>query len=521
MKKKLLFQIGALIAVFLIVVLVVLGTLIYVGSTSLFLNAKNEMIDRDLVRIRDSLLETPALSSMLDYWRDQPQTVKEDYSDEEIRECVSIVETLGRNMNDEDFAGFSDVVREGFAKDQYRYFSNQINYEKQRLDYNNIYCIDISTQNSGFVYCIGEDDSTKVNPTLGQHMDVDPSSHPAIRRILSGIYNPTEYEVYDNPNGGLLYIGYLPVEINGTIRFVICVEYDWSSFHKTLTENAILMILLGMLVMTVLCAALLGFLRKRVITPITEIQRSVRKYMVEKDSAGVIRDMKNVPADNELGLFAKDMSDLTVEIDEYISEIQNSQEALKKLTYEVMDALAKAIDAKDEYTNGHSERVAIYARMIATNLGLSDEDQEKIYNMGLLHDIGKIGIPKSIISKTTKLTDEEFELVQSHPILGYEILEKIHSEPELALAARWHHENYDGTGYPDGKKGDEIPFLVRIIAVADSYDAMTSNRSYRKYLPQDVARAEIEKNIGTQFDPEVAKCMISIIDSDKRYALHE
>ena len=521
MKKKLLFQIGALIAAFLLVVLVVIGTLIYVGSTSLFLNAKNEMIDRDLFRIRDTLLETPALSSVLDYWHEKPQEVIGDYSDEELEELLNVISSLGRAITDDDFAGFSDIVKGAFAKDQYRFFSSLVNLEKQRLDYKSIYCIDISSKNNGFVYCIGNDDNINVNSSLGQSIDVEPSRHPAIRRILSGIYSPTEYEVYDDPNGGLLYIGYLPVDINGTIRFVVCVEYDWSSFHKTLTENAILMILLGMFVLTVLCAALLGFLRKRVITPITEMQRSVRNYMVEKNSAGVIRDMKNVPANNELGLFAKDVSDLTVEIDDYISEIQTSHEALKKLTYEVMDALAKAIDAKDEYTNGHSERVAIYSRMIATDLGLSEEDQEKVYNMGLLHDIGKIGIPKSIISKTTKLTEEEFELVQSHPILGYDILEKIHSEPELAFAARWHHENYDGTGYPDGKKGEEIPFLVRIIAVADSYDAMTSNRSYRKYLPQDVARAEIEKNIGTQFDPGVAKCMLAIIDSDKQYALHE
>ncbi|MBR5088572.1 MAG: HD-GYP domain-containing protein [Ruminiclostridium sp.] len=186
-----------------------------------------------------------------------------------------------------------------------------------------------------------------------------------------------------------------------------------------------------------------------------------------------------------------------------------------------MEALAKAIDAKDEYTNGHSERVAIYSRMIAKKMGLSAEEQKKIYYMGLLHDIGKIGIPGSIINKASKLTEEEFELIRSHPIFGYNILETIQSEPDLAYGARWHHEFYDGSGYPDGKKGDEIPLLVRIIAVADSYDAMTSSRSYRKYLPQEVARGEIEKGIGTQFDPDAAKCMIEIIDSDKHYAFRQ
>ncbi|MBO6231222.1 MAG: HD-GYP domain-containing protein [Ruminiclostridium sp.] len=194
---------------------------------------------------------------------------------------------------------------------------------------------------------------------------------------------------------------------------------------------------------------------------------------------------------------------------------------IRQLTTEVMEALAHTIDAKDKYTNGHSERVAIYSKMIARRLGLPQKDQDKAYYMGLLHDIGKIGIPNEIINKTSKLTDDEFELMQSHPILGYNILKEIKSMPELAQGARWHHEFYNGKGYPDGKRGDELPLLVRIVSVADSYDAMTSNRSYRKYLPQETARAEIEKSSGIQFDPEIAKCMIEIIDLDTTYSLHE
>lgn len=191
------------------------------------------------------------------------------------------------------------------------------------------------------------------------------------------------------------------------------------------------------------------------------------------------------------------------------------------LITQVLEALARSIDAKDKYTNGHSERVAIYSRMIARKLGFSAEEQEDIYYMGLLHDIGKIGVPHDLISKTSGLTDEEYSVMKSHPIVGYDILSEISSMPELAMAARWHHEYFNGKGYPDGIAGDDIPFFVRIIAVADSYDAMASNRSYRQYLPQDVIRAEIEKNSGTQFDPVVAKAMIDIIDADTTYSLHE
>lgn len=194
---------------------------------------------------------------------------------------------------------------------------------------------------------------------------------------------------------------------------------------------------------------------------------------------------------------------------------------VKILSVEVMEALAHTIDAKDEYTKGHSVRVAKYSRMLAEKLGLSPKDCESVYYMALLHDIGKIGVPNSIINSKTKLTDEEFAVIKKHPGLGYDILSEIKSRPDLSTGARWHHERLDGKGYPDKKSGEEIPYFARIIAVADSYDAMTSNRSYRGYLSQEAVRLEIEKNSGTQFDRDVARCMLDVIDEDKEYKLHE
>ncbi len=198
-----------------------------------------------------------------------------------------------------------------------------------------------------------------------------------------------------------------------------------------------------------------------------------------------------------------------------------AKDEVKTLSVEVMEALAHTIDAKDEYTRGHSVRVAKYSRMLAEKLGLSHDECENVYYMALLHDIGKIGVPNEIINSTSKLTNEEYSIIKTHPGVGYSILAEIKSRPDLSIGARWHHERFDGKGYPDGKKGEEIPYLARIIAVADSYDAMTSNRSYRRYMPQDKVRSEIENNAGTQFDPDVAKCMLAIIDQDTDYTLHE
>ena len=203
------------------------------------------------------------------------------------------------------------------------------------------------------------------------------------------------------------------------------------------------------------------------------------------------------------------------------NEANDAKNKVQALSVEVMEALAHTIDAKDKYTNGHSIRVAKYSRMIAEKMALPAEQCENVYYMGLLHDIGKIGVPNEIINKPFRLSDAEYDIIKTHPGIGYDILSEIKSNPELAKGARWHHERYDGRGYPDKISGEDIPIESRIIAVADSYDAMTSNRSYRRYLPQENVRAEIEANIGTQFDPNAAKCMLAIIDEDTEYVLHE
>ena len=202
-------------------------------------------------------------------------------------------------------------------------------------------------------------------------------------------------------------------------------------------------------------------------------------------------------------------------------EVAKKTEENNKLFRHVVLALATAIDAKDIYTNGHSERVAGYSKEIARRYGYDEQQQNDIYMMGLLHDVGKIGIPDSIIKKSDKLTDEEFEIIKTHPVIGAHILETIKEMPALIWGAKWHHEKYSGGGYPDGLTGDKIPEEARIIAVADSYDAMASRRSYRDVLPQNVVRAEIEKGKGTQFDPVFADIMLKMIDEDKDYKMKE
>ena len=197
-----------------------------------------------------------------------------------------------------------------------------------------------------------------------------------------------------------------------------------------------------------------------------------------------------------------------------VDALKEKQRNVDIMIEQTISALVEAIDAKDRYTNGHSRRVADFSRMIAKEAEKSEAECEKIHRIALLHDIGKIGIPDAIINKQGKLTDEEYAVIKTHPKIGREILEKITISPELAIGASFHHERYDGKGYPFGLKGEEIPEIARIIAVADSYDAMASKRSYRDMLPKETILGELEKGSGTQFDPEFTEIMMDLVESD-------
>jgi putative two-component system response regulator len=209
------------------------------------------------------------------------------------------------------------------------------------------------------------------------------------------------------------------------------------------------------------------------------------------------------------------------EVDKKTVELRESNRKVRHLSEQMMMTLANTVDAKDQYTRGHSVRVATYAKEMAVRMGKSKEETDMVYYIGLLHDIGKIGISDAIINKPGKLTDEEYAVIKTHPAIGADILKDMTEIPNAAVGAHWHHERYDGNGYPDGLKGEEIPEYARIIGVADAYDAMTSKRSYRDVLPQDVVRAEIEKGKGTQFDPHIADIMLAMMDEDPEYQMRE
>ncbi len=182
---------------------------------------------------------------------------------------------------------------------------------------------------------------------------------------------------------------------------------------------------------------------------------------------------------------------------------------VRQIYLDTLEALASTLDAKDKYTRGHSERVAKYAVQIARELKLPEDQVETIEHVALLHDIGKIGVSAELLNRKGQLSASEFDLIKLHPVIGANILKEIHDLGSATEYVRYHHEKYDGSGYPDGLKGDNIPLGARIITLADSFDAMTSDRSYRKKMNWEEALEEVKRSAGTHFDPQIVKAFLN------------
>lgn len=214
-----------------------------------------------------------------------------------------------------------------------------------------------------------------------------------------------------------------------------------------------------------------------------------------------------------------------LELDELTKDLEKKVEQktrqVEQLSFEIIATIASMIEAKDRYTKGHSIRVAEYSAMLAQELGWDEEKVKNLKYIALLHDIGKVGIPDRVLNKPGKLTDNEFNIIKSHTTIGGNILKDIETISYVDAGAKYHHERYEGGGYPSGIGGKNIPAVARIISIADAYDAMNSKRIYRDVLPKDIIRRELVNGKGTQFDPEYLDLFLKLYDEDKLYVAPE
>jgi HD-GYP domain-containing protein (c-di-GMP phosphodiesterase class II) len=256
-------------------------------------------------------------------------------------------------------------------------------------------------------------------------------------------------------------------------------------------------------------ALLIGFfLARRLTKPVRDLAEGAHSI-----AAGDFSRRITASACTELGELGDSFNQMTEQIERFISDLQRAADDNRQLFIGTVKALAAAIDGKDPYTRGHSERVARFSIAIAQGMGLSDEEIEKIRISALLHDVGKIGIDDNILKKPAALTDEEFEVMKQHPQKGFKIMSQIPAMKEFLPGMYMHHEMINGCGYPQGLKGDEIPLMARIVSVADTFDAMTTDRPYQRAMKFEDAVARIQSFVGTRYDEQVVASLVAACES--------
>jgi HD-GYP domain-containing protein (c-di-GMP phosphodiesterase class II) len=298
-----------------------------------------------------------------------------------------------------------------------------------------------------------------------------------------------------------------PVKMLGT--YTAIAETGWGVIVQIQADKAYYSALRmrdQSLALVALVAALAAFLgagfARRVSRPIRDLAHGARR-LAGGDYATRVR----VRSGNEVGELADAFNQMGDEIQRSIEEIRQAAARNKSLFMGSIRMLANAIDEKDPYTRGHSERVAFYSMLVARHMGMSADEVEKVHLSGIIHDVGKIGIEDKILRKPAALTEEEYEIMKQHPRKGEYILEAVPLLKQMAGAGLMHHENWDGSGYPDGLKGDQIPLLGRIVSVADAFDAMTTDRPYSKAMTFEAALARLRFLADKKFD---SRCVAAI-----------
>ena len=258
-------------------------------------------------------------------------------------------------------------------------------------------------------------------------------------------------------------------------------------------------------------ALVFGFFFAQMLTrPVQELAAGAQRI-----AAGDFSQRVMVLGRTELGELGTSFNQMTDQVESFIGDLQRSAEENRELFLGTVKALAAAIDGKDPYTRGHSERVSRFSVATAQALGLSDADTEKIRVSALLHDVGKIGIDDRVLKKPSALTDEEFEIMKSHPQKGFKIMSQIPAMRDFLPGMYMHHEMINGAGYPQGLQGEQIPMQARVVSVADTFDAMTTERPYQRAMELEAALTRLKSFIGTRYDARVVAAFVAACEAGK------
>jgi HD-GYP domain-containing protein (c-di-GMP phosphodiesterase class II) len=331
--------------------------------------------------------------------------------------------------------------------------------------------------------------------------DLDVSGVEIVRQFVEsqGRAGATVPFNLETPEGPVKMLGTYAAVPESSWGVIVQVEEDKAYYYAIQMRNQSL----GLVALVTIAAIVFGTLFAGQIShPIQDLARGARRL-----AGGAYDTRVSVKSQNEVGVLAEAFNQMGDEIQKAFLEIQRQANVNKELFMGAIRMLANAIDEKDPYTRGHSERVAFYSQLMARHMGMSEEEVERVHLSGIIHDVGKIGIEDRILRKPAALTDEEYEIMKQHPRKGEHILDAVPLLKQMAGAGLMHHENWDGSGYPDGTKGEDIPLLGRIVSVADAFDAMTTDRPYSKAMTFEVALGRLRFLAGKKFD---ASCVDAI-----------
>ncbi len=334
---------------------------------------------------------------------------------------------------------------------------------------------------------------------------LDMVSVPIVQKFLAwrGRARVAENSVFELPQGAqsITMLGtYAPTQKLG---WGVIVQRKVSEAYFTVTEMQKATLRWGVLM--VFLSLVVGFLAAKAITRPIDLLTQTARSIAQRDFS----HRADIRSRTEIGELAQTFNQMTEDIQHFIGELQSASEQNRQLFIETIEMIATAVDAKDKYTKGHSGRVSAYSAILARELGLPEEEVEKIRISATLHDVGKIGIEDRVLRKPGVLTTEEYEIMKRHTVMGYEIVRQVTQLAEMLPGIRWHHEALNGKGYPDGISGDELPLMVRVIAVADTFDAITTERPYQPAKPFPHGLEILRKLAGTKFDPLVVDALHS------------
>jgi len=364
-----------------------------------------------------------------------------------------------------------------------------------------------------FVYILTKVDTSGIWKFVA---DADPVYKNGLQAFPGDTYNAARFpeliKAFDAPGAdrkietdewGQTLSGYAPIrDTLGRPIAVLGVDMDAKDVY--MMERKIYKRFLIVLFVGIAAALILGvIISQRVIAPVSQLIAGTR-YIAQ----GNMHYHVDIKGDDEIG-------DLADSFNQMSASLELSRKKLLTYFYDAVTSLIRILEIRDHYTLGHSESVARYSELIALRMGMAPKTVEFFKKVVLLHDIGKVGVRDSVLLKPDKLTQEEWESIKLHPVLGEQILKPLLHDPQMLSVIRNHHERHDGGGYPDGLKGDQINIFVAITTVADSYDAMTSTRSYRKARPSSEAMEQLKKNKGAQFNPDVVETFLAILHENR------